>query len=86
MLGRQNTDPGHGPKGSVYPSGVQREEVNSNVRLLKARESAENVVNTSASRPSVLSRPPVNALQRVKYAFGVKAWADTLTNGLITPA
>ena len=51
MLGRQNTElPATVQKGSVYPSGVQREEVNSNIQLLKARESGENVVDSAWTR------------------------------------
>jgi uncharacterized protein involved in exopolysaccharide biosynthesis len=88
MLGRQNTElPATVQKGSVYPSGIQREEINSNVQLLKARESAENVVNTIGLAAFRFEPPPPQTLlQHVKHAArSVKAWAmDTLTNGLIT--
>ena len=87
MLGRQNTDlPATVQKGSVYPSGVQREEVNSNIRLLKARESAEDVVdNLGPAAFRFEPPPPQTLLQHVKYAIRrMKAGAmDALTNGLI---
>jgi len=88
MLGRQNTElPATVQKGNVYPSGVEKEEINSDIQLLKARESAENVVQALGLAPFRFEAPPPKTLlQHVKYVIRrAKTWAmDTLTSGLIT--
>jgi uncharacterized protein involved in exopolysaccharide biosynthesis len=87
-LGRQNTElPPGVEKGSIYPSGVQREEINSDIQILKAPESAEDVIEalglgTFRFEPS----PPQTLLQHVKYVIRqAKTWAmDNVTRGLIS--
>lgn len=86
-LGRQNTElPAAVQKGSVYPSGVQREEINSDIQILKARESAEEVIEALGINAFRFEPPPPQTLlQRVKYVIRkTKAWAmDNVTRGMI---
>lgn len=87
MIGRENTEvPAGVQKGNIYPSGIQKEEINSYIQLLKARESAENVVETMGLQAFRFeSPPPQTLLQHVKSALrNAKTWAmDTLTDALI---
>jgi uncharacterized protein involved in exopolysaccharide biosynthesis len=86
-LGRQNTElPAAVQKGSVYPSGVQREEINSDIQILKARESIEDVVGAlGISAFRFEPPPPQTLLQHVKYVIRqTKTWAmENVTRGLI---
>jgi uncharacterized protein involved in exopolysaccharide biosynthesis len=86
-LGRQNTElPAGVEKGSVYPSGVQREEINSDIQILRAPESAEDVIEAlGLSTFRFEPPPPQTLLQHVKYVIRqAKTWAmDNVTRGLI---
>lgn len=87
MLGRENTElPAAVQRGNVYPTGVQREEINTDIQLLKSRESVENVVDVMGLEPFRFDpQPPRTLFQYIKHAARVaKDWAqDTVVNGLI---
>jgi len=87
MLGRENSEvPAAVQKGSVYPSGVQREEINSDIQLLKSHELIESMVDVMGVEPFRFDSPPPKTLyQYIKYATrAVKDWTrDIFVNGLI---
>jgi polysaccharide biosynthesis protein PslE len=87
MLGRENTQaPVVAQKGNVYPSGVQREEINSDIQLLKSRELIEGVVDVEGLDAYRFEPPSPHTLwEKVRYeAHQAKRWAtETLSEVMI---
>lgn len=86
LLGRQNTEvPDSAQKGNVYASGVQREEINSNIQVLKSRELIERVVDQEGVETYRFEPPPPQSLwQYIKAgARSVKRWGSDLANAAL---
>ncbi len=68
-LGRENTEaPPTAGKGMIYTTGVRREEINSNIEMLRSRPLIEATVDKIGVEAFALELPkPVTRLQAVKY-------------------
>jgi uncharacterized protein involved in exopolysaccharide biosynthesis len=86
MLGRENIQvPVTVQKGGVYASGVQREEINSDIQLIRSRGLIESVVDAvGVARFRFEPPPPQTLWQHARYFLGqVRRWIQDRAEELL---
>jgi len=83
VLGRENIQvPVTVQNGGVFSPGVQREEINSEIQLLRSHEViSKTVAAVGLERFEFRASPPQTAWQRIKHALrSAKRWTQTLVS------
>jgi len=83
VLGRENIQvPVTVQNGGVFSTGVQREEINSEIQLLRSYEViSKTIAAVGLERFEFRAPPPQTTWQRIKHAIrGAKRWTQTLVS------